>query len=110
MNTIPKHLYAFLAFMLYHVGQAQDILDNLEDGQDEAKDTAARGAEIFFGYFDIAVVLIIAFWGIQAFRNSRANSDDDSGEGFSIVKFLGPKAAMIIVYVIIRQLVPVLLG
>ena len=106
LNQVQNSKATILSIMILLIVQsqlvAQSMIDKLKSGQSESEEVASEGVDAFLGYVDIFVAVLFVFWIVQAFRNSRANSDDDSGEGFSIIKWGSWRAGVIIFYTIAR--------
>jgi hypothetical protein len=102
MKKLQKLFFTLIAFLGYNMVYAQELLDKMKNAQTETRSAAYESAVVIFGYADIAVGLILVGWAIASFRASRQASEDGSGEDFSWVKFILPKAAVIAIYMIIR--------
>tara|TARA_B100000749_G_C18187511_1_gene366476 strand:+ start:243 stop:632 length:390 start_codon:yes stop_codon:yes gene_type:complete len=106
VKSIRESKAALIAFALMIIHQSnlysQGLIDKLQSGQSEASEVAGEGVDAFMGYVDIFAAVLLVFWIVQAFRQSRANSDDDSGEGFSLIKWGSWRAGVIIFYAIAR--------
>lgn len=105
-NQVPNlksSVFTLLAIILLQFNAiGQSLVDKLKSGQSDASDVAEEGVDAFLGYVDIFAGVLLVFWIVQAFRQSRANTDDDSGEGFSIIKWGSWRAGVIIFYAIAR--------
>lgn len=102
MKKLSYYFFTFLAWLLTHALYAQDdILNKLKNSQKTAKSTAEEYLEIFFGFADIALAIIIGGWAILAWRNSK-RTDNEDGEAFNLMSFLKSKGMGLIAYIVIR--------
>lgn len=103
MKKLEKLFFTLIAFLATKMVYAQeDLLEKMKNAQTKTKTAAYDSAVIIFDYADIGVGLILTGWAIMSFRASRQSSEDGSGEDFSWVKFILPKAAVIAIYVLVR--------
>ena len=103
MKKLEKLFFTLIALLSTKMVYAQEnLLQRMKNAQTQTQTAARESAEIIFDYADIGVGLILTGWAITSFRASRQSSEDGSGEDFSWVKFILPKAAVIAIYVIIR--------
>ncbi|MBX2843454.1 MAG: hypothetical protein KTR26_16910 [Flammeovirgaceae bacterium] len=100
-ENCTRLFFLLMAILISNAIQAQDILDKLSQSQKEAKSTTKEGLEIFFGYMDIALAMVIGGWAVISWRASK-RSDSEDGESFNLLSFAMTKLGAIGGYILIR--------
>ncbi|UZR98997.1 hypothetical protein [Chondrinema litorale] len=101
MKKLNKISFVLLALLVSNLLSAQDILDKLSQSQKDAKSTTKEGLEIFFGYMDIILAMIVAGWAVISWRASK-RSDSEDGQSFNLLSFAMTKLGAIGGYILIR--------